>query len=61
MPLARAALYGQGEDLHIAIWPGSPRNTKDITRYIAMEARSYVISVSGMLRTEEIPIDTPPP
>jgi nitrilase len=22
MPLARAALYGQGEDLHIAIWPG---------------------------------------
>jgi hypothetical protein len=22
MPLARAALYGQGEDLHVAIWPG---------------------------------------
>lgn len=59
MPLARAALYGQGEDLHIAIWPGSPRNTKDITRYIALEARSYVISISGLLRTKEIPADTP--
>ena len=23
MPLARAALYGQGEDLHVAVWPGS--------------------------------------
>ena len=22
MPLPRAALYGQGEDLHIAVWPG---------------------------------------
>ena len=21
LPLARAALYGQGEDLHVAIWP----------------------------------------
>src|SRR5689334_2788496 len=23
MPLARTALYSQGEDLHVAIWPGS--------------------------------------
>ena len=27
MPLARTALYAQGEDLHIAVWPGSRRNT----------------------------------
>ncbi|MFT5232454.1 MAG: nitrilase, partial [Candidatus Krumholzibacteriia bacterium] len=27
MPLARSALYAQGENLHLALWPGSPRNT----------------------------------
>ena len=42
MPLPRAALYGQGENLHIAVWPGSLHNTKDITRFIARESRSYV-------------------
>ncbi|MEO5761333.1 MAG: nitrilase-related carbon-nitrogen hydrolase, partial [Vicinamibacteria bacterium] len=55
MPLARAALYGQGEDLHVAIWPGSKRNTDDLTRFIAKESRSYVLSVSGLMR----PIDFP--
>ena len=54
MPLPRAALYAQGEDLHIAIWPGSERNTRDITRFIAMESRSYVVSVSGLMRREDI-------
>ena len=43
MPLPRAALYGQGENIHIAVWPGSDHNTKDITRFIARESRSYVI------------------
>ncbi len=59
MPLARAALYGQGEDLHVAIWPGGRRNTEDITRFIAQEARSYVLSVSGLMRREDFPPDTP--
>ena len=59
MPLARAALYGQGEDLHVAVWPGSLRNTQDITRFIAMEARSFVLSVSSLLRFADIPADTP--
>ncbi|MGD0773865.1 MAG: carbon-nitrogen hydrolase family protein [Candidatus Solibacter sp.] len=54
MLLSRAALYAQGEDLHIAVWPGSTRNTRDITRFIALEARSYVASVSGLLRREDI-------
>ncbi|MCB9270579.1 MAG: hypothetical protein H6561_13600 [Lewinellaceae bacterium] len=27
MPLSRTALYGLGEDLHIAVWPGSENNT----------------------------------
>ncbi len=59
MPLVRAALYGMGEDLHVAIWPGSERNTHDITRFIAKEARSYVISVSGLMRKSDFPKDTP--
>ncbi len=59
MPLPRAALYAQGEDLHIAIWPGSDRNTRDITRFIALESRSYVVSVSGLMSKDTIPKDFP--
>ncbi len=59
MPLPRTALYGQGENLHIAVWPGSENNTKDITRFIARESRSYVISVSSLMRKEDFPLDTP--
>ena len=54
MPLPRAALYAQGEDLHIAAWPGGIHNTRDITRFIALESRSYVVSVSGLMRREDI-------
>ena len=59
MPLPRAALYGQGENLHIAVWPGSLHNTKDITRFIARESRSYVISVSSLMTRDQFPKDTP--
>ena len=59
MPLPRAALYGQGENLHVAIWPGSDRNTADITRFLAREGRSYVVSVSGLMRPEDVPDDLP--
>jgi len=55
MPLPRATLYGQGENLHVAVWPGSDYNTKDITRFIARESRSYVISVSSFMRKEDFP------
>jgi len=59
MPLPRAALYAQGEDLHIAVWPGSVRNTQDITRFIALESRSFVVSVSSLMRKSDFPQDTP--
>jgi nitrilase len=59
MPLPRAALYGQGENLHIAVWPGNLNNTKDITRFIARESRSYVISVSSMMTQADFPKNTP--
>jgi len=59
MPLPRTALYGQGENLHIAVWPGSDHNTKDITRFIARESRSFVISVSSLMKKEDFPKNTP--
>ncbi len=54
MPLSRAALYAQGEDVHVAVWPGSTRNTREITRFLALESRSYVASVSGLMRRQDI-------
>lgn len=59
MPLARTALYAQGENLHVATWPGHVRNTRDLTRHIALENRMYVISVSGLMRKDDITADIP--
>ena len=55
MPLARVALQAQGEDLHIAIWPGNTRNTDRLTPVLAMEGRSYVLSASALLRRSDVP------
>lgn len=54
MPLPRAALYAQGENVHVAVWPGNIRNTRDITRFIARESRSYVLSVSSLMHADWI-------
>ena len=54
LPLARAKLHLQEEILHVAVWPGGLSNTQDITRFIALEGRSWVISVSGMFRPSDI-------
>jgi len=59
MPLARSALYAQGEDLHVALWPGNLRNTQEITRFVALESRSYVMSVCGLMRKDDMPDSTP--
>jgi nitrilase len=59
MPLPRTALYGMGENLHVAVWPGSLRNTRDITRFIAFESRSFVLSVSALMAKNDFPADTP--
>ena len=59
LPLARASLYAQGEDLHVALWPGNDHNTAEITRFIARESRSFVVSVSGLMRESDIEADLP--
>jgi nitrilase len=50
LPLARAALHLQDEILHVGVWPGSLRSTQDISRFAALEGRSWVIAVSGLIR-----------
>jgi nitrilase len=59
MPLMRSALYAQGVDLHVAVWPGGGHNTVDLTRFIAIESRSYVISASGLLRPDDFESTNP--
>lgn len=56
-PLARAALYGQGEDFHICVFPGGIHNV-DITKFIAKESRSFCASVCCIMRKEDFPKDT---
>ena len=59
MPLARAALYAQGLDLHVMSWPGNVRNTEATTPFIARESRGYVLSASSIMRREDIPAHLP--
>ncbi len=59
MPLSRATLYAQGENLHVALWPGNQRNTEGTTRFLAREGRSYVLAVSGLLRRQDVPAGSP--
>ena len=59
MPLARAAMYAQGEDLHVSVWPGNQRNTERLIPMIAQESRSYVAGVCGLFRPADISDDFP--
>ena len=59
MPAARMALYAGGEEVHVSLWPGSPANTRDISRFTAREGRVYVVAASGVLREEDLPKDLP--
>ncbi len=59
MPLARAALHAQGEDVHVMLWPGSDALTRDITRFAAREGRSYVLSAGVLLRDTDVPAGVP--
>lgn len=59
MPLARAALYAGGAEVHVAAWPGSVGLTGDITRFVAREGRLFVVSVGACYRGDHIPPDFP--
>ncbi len=59
MPQARHALYSQGEELHVSVWPGNPRNTADITRFIALEGRVFSLAANGLISLSDVPADFP--
>jgi len=59
MPLVRASLHAQGEDLHVMGWPGSLCNTEDLTPVLAKEGRSYCVSVSAVMRRSDVRDDMP--
>jgi nitrilase len=59
MPQARNALYAQGEELHVSVWPGNPRNTADITRFIAIEGRVFSLAANGLLSLSDVPTHFP--
>ncbi len=59
MPQARHAMYSQGEDIHVSVWPGNPRNTADITRFIALEGRLWSLAASGLISLDDVPADFP--
>ena len=55
MPLARAAMYAQGPHVHVATWPGSPGVSHDISRFVAMEGRLFVVSAGAVLTEDDLP------
>jgi len=40
-------------------WPGSDRNTADLTPVLAKEGRSYCVSVSAIMRPSDVRDETP--
>ena len=54
LPLARAALHQQDEFIHVGLWPGSDHLVTDITRFIALEAKSWSIAACGLLRSSDM-------
>ena len=59
MPLARAALYGEGIDIYVApTWDNSDQWVPTL-QHIAKEGRCYVIGASPFLRGSDIPGDIP--
>jgi nitrilase len=59
MPLARAALYGQGVELYVApTWDNSDEWVPTL-RHIAKEGGCHVIGVTPFLRGSDVPADIP--
>jgi nitrilase len=54
---ARAALYEDGEDVHINVWPGNEAVTKGLPLLVAQEGRVWCASVCGLLSLSDIPAD----
>ena len=54
---ARAALYEDGEDVHISVWPGNESVTAGLPLFASQEGRVWCASVCGLLSLSDIPQD----
>ncbi len=41
------------------MWPGNPRNTADITRFVALEGRVFSLAANGLISLSDVPSDFP--
>ncbi len=57
MPLARAAMYARGMDIHVAPTWDNDDTWVPTLRHIAKEGRVYVIGVSPVLRGSDVPAE----
>ncbi|HEY7346730.1 MAG TPA: carbon-nitrogen hydrolase family protein [Ktedonobacterales bacterium] len=57
MPLARATLYAQGEQIHVAPNQDDGERWLASVRHIATEGRMWVVSVGILLRETDLPRD----
>lgn len=60
MPLARHELHRQGEDIHVALWPGVHDAHQIASRHYAFEGRCYVLAVGSIMRVKDLPPKLPP-
>lgn len=59
LPLPKFELFRQGEQLHVATWPGGRGITLDASRLVAIEGGVFVVSVSGLFDPSLVPNDFP--
>jgi nitrilase len=59
MPLARAALYGQGIDIYLAPTWDNAEVWLATVRHIAKEGRVFVVAVNSCIRGADVPADVP--
>ncbi len=59
MPLARYALYAEGEQVHAALWPSASETFLLACRNMAFEGRVYVVAAASYLTKAMLPAGFP--
>lgn len=55
MPLARQALHDDGEEIHLALWPGVNEAHLLASRHYAFEARCFVLAAGLQMPATDLP------
>lgn len=55
MPLARQALHEDGEDIHVALWPGVHEVHLMASRHYAFEGRCFVLAAGLLMPESDLP------